>query len=530
MDIRPPIGLLGLLLGCGDAGQDGSKNPGESASPQGGGALREVTAPHSAPGVLLLAELGADGYASVGGTVMGEVWVDLDAPEDETWAFRYQVLDARDALLYERTQRGPIMVRDFLGYYGDETGYDILAVFPLLGRFPIAVPLLDGADRVRLQLRGEDGAFTNIGSYDLADAATDDQGTSESVVGSETLYESGPSENRLDLVLVGDGYTEDQLEDWREDAEVVADALLSTEPLSSLSDYVNLHRVDAVSAESGASYDCIDECRMRDTAFGTVFPLNWINDLIGTDYDARAMFQLDQWEVARAVSVVPWDAVIVVSNSARTGGMAVHYASVTTGYDSFGTTAVHELGHALGGLGDEYRSDACIEGETLPPNIAADPDALPWSHWVDDGTPLPTPDTRDYNDVVGAFEGAYNCDHLYRPMRTCLMEDSDEGVFCPVCAEQMFRRVLGFADPVDGFSWSQDASGASFHFEGPRDLGVEIQLGEEIVVSGSTAETLTVPAEALIVGETLTVRAAIETEVVREDEGELTQVWRFEVE
>lgn len=518
---------LGLLVaGCGDGQESGepARVPTLVAQEEG--------LPRRAPGVLLLVELGADGYATVEGSVASEQWVDLDAPEDDTWAFRYQVLDANDGLLYERTLPGPTQVRDFLQYYSDETGYDILAVFPLLGRFPLLVPELDGAERVRLQLRAEDGSFTNVGSYDLVNAAADDQGTSERVVGWETLWDSGPAENRLDVVLVNDGYTEDQLADWEEDAARIAEELLAKEPFAGLSGYVNVHRVDAVSAESGASYDCVEVCEARDTAFGTVFPLNWVNTLLGTDYDTRSVFQLQQWEVARAVAVVPWDVVLVVSNTEKEGGMSVHYATATTGLSALGQTSIHELGHALGQLGDEYMGDACIQGDRLPANVTDDPQSPPWLGWVEEQTPLPTPETRQYADVVGAFEGAMSCRDLYRPMLTCLMEDSAEGEFCLPCAEQLTSRVLAFADPVDGLSWSQGEDGADFSFDAPQSVDIEVWIGEELVASGDSAQTLRVGSEALAgrAGEALRVIARVPAAAVLDQDGVVSEAWTFSLQ
>lgn len=524
--------LLGGLLAC-----QGDKPASDSAAPDGkAGAVPVAVQPdeeaNHAPAFVLLAELGADGHATVGGTVMGELWVDLDEVDDERWPFRYQVLDASSQVLFERTVPGPIQVVDYLGHYSEATDYEILAVFPFLGDFPLLVPLLDGGVRVRLQTRAEDGSYVNVGSYNIADAADDDQGLSDAVVGATMLWDSGPSENRLDLVLIPDGYTAEQQDQWAEDADRVVDAFLAQEPFSTFSPYINIHRVDALSAESGASFDCTDECRVRDTAFGTIFPMNWVNALIGTDFDTRAVFQMYQWEVARAVSVVPWDAVLVVSNSQKYGGMSVHYATVTNAESTWANTSVHELGHGIGLLGDEYQSDDCIVGRTasLPPNITDDGADPPWGVWIEDGTPLPTPSTSEYADVVGAFEGAYNCDDLYRPARTCLMKNSDGGPFCSVCAEQVARRIFRFADPADALDWSQDEDGLSLTVDAPLEgLSLEVRSGDALLASGSADETLLVPTSALRgrAGEQLTVTVSVETAYVREQDGELSQSWQI---
>jgi hypothetical protein len=196
-----------------------------------------------------------------------------------------------------------------------------------------------------------------------------------------------------------------------------------------------------------------------------LFPLEAVNRLTGSTYDARAIVQTEQHEVARAVSVVPWDVVIVVVNTERFGGMAVHWATVTTAdrNDVWEDTAVHEFGHALGLLGDEYVFDACIRSDALglPPNISEDPTDPPWQAWVETSTPLPTAPLGSNRDVVGAFRGAYNCDDLYRPMIDCKMRESALGPFCPVCTEALIRRLARFTDPIDVTLDGRDAVATS---------------------------------------------------------------------
>jgi hypothetical protein len=415
--------------------------------------------PARAPGITLLAVQTSEGAVEVEGTVTGTQTVDLDDPADARDAFRYQVLDAAGAVIYERTTPGPAIVKAFLDYYGDATGYDVLALYPQLGTFAITVPLLDDGVSVRFQLRDTSGMYQDAGEWELARAEAEDVGLSDVVTGHETLWEGGPSDTRVDVVLVGDGYTAEQQGEWVEEAGELAEAILATEPFAARADLLNVHRVDAVSAESGVSYDC-DGCGFRDTAFGTIYPLGLVNALLGTDYRGSAVFQVEQHEVARAVSVVPWDFVVVVANTDAGGGMAVHYATVPSNGREWTKTGVHELAHVFGLLGDEYESYDCIVDPALglPENIADTPEDLPWEAWVDPQTPLPTPEEDAFDDVVGAFAGAYNCPDLYRPARACLMNDHDDP-FCPVCTGLLARRFFRWVDPVDDVALASQPDG-----------------------------------------------------------------------
>lgn len=492
-------------------------------------------APTSAPAAVLLAQLGPD-LVTVDNVVLSdpatgvEQTVDLDLATDdggdERFGFRYQVKDDAGNVLYERSTSGPAIVQEFLDYYSDITGLDVLGMLPGLGEFPITVPLIDGGTDVAFQFRSADG-YVELGHHSLTNLDAEDVGLSELVIGTATLHEGGPSQNRLDLALVGDGYTEADMDRWYSDAQALTDAILDIEPYRSHATWVNIHRVDAVSHDCGVSYDCEPECTMRDTAFGTIFAMELVNRFIGTGYRTTPVFQLHQWEVARAVGHVPWDAVIVVANTVHSGGMAVHYATVPNGDADWTATGVHELGHGFGLLGDEYVEDYCIRSDTLglPENITDRGEDPPWPQWIDADTPLPTPDERGYRHVVGAFEGAYNCDDLYRPAKACRMLDSSGGEFCPVCAEALTRRLFRHADAIDGVTINESGNGhVSLSADIP-DGAVSLSWTVDGAAVG-TGDELEVDVEP---GQEIALDAVWSSEIVREDHGDLGEHWGWRV-
>jgi hypothetical protein len=479
--------------------------------------------PQAAPAVVLTATTTGE-RIDVEGSIVSTQHVDVDAGPDGTYrpdtreGFRYQILNGADEVLYERTTNGPVLVDAFLDFWGDQAGLDVLAAIPNLGRFQVHVPLLEGGETVRFQLRDANGTYVDAGTYDLADIEDDDLGVHPEVSGFETLHRGGPSENRLDIVILGDGYPEDQMFRFHNKTDRVVELLLSRPPFSDVAPLINIHRVDVPSAEAGASFDCPD-CGIRDTAFGSIFAVEAINRLSGSTYDSRALFQVEQWEVARAASVVPWDMAIVLVNSDKFGGMAIHYASGTTRVPLFDETAVHELGHTLGLLGDEYAFDFCIVDPRLglPPNITDAPESPPWAHWVEPETPLPTPDGPANNGVVGAFAPAYNCGDLYRPRRNCAMNAGTN--FCPVCREQLTRRILQYADPVDALV----LKGRNAHMDGPLDnVTLEWLRDGDVFATSAPGETVSVGTRPF------EVRATLNTDAVRSGTEDLMDTWRFE--
>jgi hypothetical protein len=328
------------------------------------------------------------------------------------------------------------------------------------------------------------------------------------------LHQGSTSVNGLDLVIVGDGYTADQLDGFARAADDVATQLLKTEPFASYADKITITRVDVASNQSGASYDC-PTCGFVDNAFGTLFPVELVNRITGGSYPNRPMFQSQQWRVAEAIEEFPWDAVVVLVNSQQFGAMAVHYASVSEGVGDVGPTAVHELGHAFGMLGDEYVYDACVRtpGIPLPENVTSHGDDPPWSDWIEAGTALPTPDDAGAK-TVGAFVGAWNCPDLYRPKQDCRM-NSGHGDFCPICTELLDRRLMRFGDPAD-----------DVRIDG-REVVVEGALPDSRVVvhaDGELVQGRKIPRDA----QQVDVQVSWEPDTVRRDPtGDLRETWSF---
>ena len=459
---RPPPGrprdhrvgaLLPLLLWACAApdkrpGADSAApRPPADTGPEARGPLRRVDAA-AAPAILLLLNLRPDGV-DVADAIPGPLWVDVDASPSPDEAFRTRVLDAAGRELFRRDTPTPALVASFLDHYSALAGVELLPLLPDLGAFHVLVPLLPEADVVVFELRDAAGVYAEVGRWRPDTAPTTAPAPPEAVAGWATIVENGPSELMLDVTLVGDGYTEAEQAQWAADAEALAARLQTAPPLDGFAGRLNIHRIDAVSAETGASYDCVDGCRFRDTAFRSVFAVNFINELSGTGYRSTTLFQLGQHTLDRALAVVPTDLAIVVVNSRAAGGTSIHHAAVSTSSDTWVETGVHEFGHLLGLLGDEYLAEGeCIRSAPLglPRNITDAPESPPWSIWIDPSTPLPTPEGAGHGHDVGAFAGAYNCPDLYRPVERCRMKSSASAEFCPVCAEQLVLQLSRYAD------------------------------------------------------------------------------------
>ncbi|MEU9143868.1 M64 family metallopeptidase [Streptomyces sp. NPDC048349] len=240
------------------------------------------------------------------------------------------------------------------------------------------------------------------------------------------MIDNGPTADRLDVVVIGDGYTSAELERFRSDARQKWDEVTAVEPYTTYRNLFNVWTVDAVSRESGVSGDPTP-VTVRDTALGSYF---WCEEI-------ERLLCVDQPKVDAYVAKAPEaDLVIVLANSAKYGGAGYNEPSATLGYEGISTAsaghpksgqvAIHETGHSLGKLADEYFYAGVPEYEkyTGPEPAETNSSALPadrmatqrakWYRWLGE----PSPD----GGVVGAYEGGgYFATGLYRPTDNSLM-------------------------------------------------------------------------------------------------------------
>ncbi|WJD98906.1 M64 family metallopeptidase [Streptomyces antimycoticus] len=168
-----------------------------------------------------------------------------------------------------------------------------------------------------------------------------------------SLIGNGTTADKLDVVFIGDGYTAGQQADFQADARSKWDQMSAVEPYASYKDLFNVWTVDAVSNQSGVSGDPSRDV-VKDTALGSYF---WCDDI-------ERLLCVDTAKVESYAAKAPEaDLVVVLGNSTKYGGAGYTLTS-QVGYDGIATAssdhadsdqiAVHETGHSLGKLADEY--------------------------------------------------------------------------------------------------------------------------------------------------------------------------------
>ncbi len=392
--------------------------------------------------------------------------VDRDAIADpDDFPFAAFTLDADGNERYRTTLREPIQIREFLDTAPLPVGFEPFDLFPQLGDFVVRVPRDPLATTLVFTRRELDGTTTNLGSFVLAelrDLAVDDPSPLDAAPSTRIAGPDDP-EGVVDIAILGDGYTADEMATFHADAERLVAEFMALAPFSTYAGRFAFHRIDTPSVESGAGFDCgtpeaASDCRdaIRETAFQSVFPLRVAN-ISGLNVEDRVVFQLRLWEVWRAAARAPFDATVVLVNTPKYGAFGIHHATGNAPRHDL-QAVVHEFGHSFALLGDEYVNpgDSCQDYPLSPlyPNIArptTDPAALPWAEWVRSGVTVPTPPGTLSSGDVGGFEGAGgNCPDYLRPQDECFMRATVSSPFCAVCKDVLVRRLFRHIDVLRG--------------------------------------------------------------------------------
>ncbi len=281
------------------------------------------------------------------------------------------------------------------------------------------------------------------------------------VIGTTMIVDNGPPVDRYNLVLVAEGYRNNELSQFANDAQLFADKLLSFSPFDKLKCAINVFRIDVASNDSGA--DDPVACGGTGDTPATYFDASFCNAGI------RRLLASNPTIVQSVVNVeVPqWHQILVIVNSQVFGGAGGFIAntSVAAGWENI---AIHEIGHSAFGLADEYEfwsgcgidtdRDNFTGAEPIEPNVTINTDraTLKWGELVLPATPVPTSSNSDCAfcddqpspvpmSTVGVFEGAkyYHCG-VYRPEFNCMMRNF--APFCIVCQKRIEDTLQPFLE------------------------------------------------------------------------------------
>jgi len=262
----------------------------------------------------------------------------------------------------------------------------------------------------------------------------------------ETIINNGSAENRVDIAILGDGYTSSQMAKYRNDVQNAMTQFFNNEPFHEYRNFFNVHRIDVVSSQSGADHP--ERASFVNTALDATYNCTGIQRLICVNNGKVFTILGDTLTPSQR------DIVLVIVNDPEYGGSGGSVAVTSTNTQVL-ELILHELGHSFGLLADEYGGPpppACnntIEPSAANATKATDRDVIKWNHWIDASTPIPTISTEQ--GVPGLYQGAVYCDTgLYRPTSGSKMRFLGRP-YEQINTEQLVRRIYNFVSPIDAF-------------------------------------------------------------------------------
>ena len=302
------------------------------------------------------------------------------------------------------------------------------------------------------------------------------------------LQKSGDSAEKVDFLILGDGYTAAERGKFEAQARKVMELLFQQTPFKEHRQDFNVWALCPPSKESGIS--------RPSTGVHKRTPLGTTYDAFGSE---RYVLTFDNRAFRDVAAKAPYEFVEILTNSETYGGGGIHnlYSTASAGNSTIGYLFVHEFGHHFAGLADEYyTSDVAVTNspsrmEPWEPNATADPKHPKWASLLSPGVPLPTPWKKDefeahshayqkerrairaanrpeaemdalfarekvfetrllgtdtHSGKVGAFEGAnYEAKGYFRSQEDCLMFTRNDAGFCAACRAAIERVIRQYA-------------------------------------------------------------------------------------
>ncbi len=384
----------------------------------------------------------------------------------------------------------PLYSRGFASVYGEWETTDEAKERSRTFHESLRFPAPHSAAQIVLKKRGRDGLFREVWTFAIDPDDPSIDRTSPSTLRPWAVMKNGEPRDKVDLLLLGDGYTAAEMEKWHKDAERLTGILFASSPFREHKQDFNVWALDTPADESGVARPSDGVSRRS--------PLRAAYDAFGSE---RYVLTFDNKRLREIAAAAPYEFIEIVVNDRKYGGGGIFNLYATVAADNAFTPYifVHEFGHHFAGLADEYYTSASAyesaagRPEPWEPNVTADPRAGKWRDLVASDTPLPTPwpkekfeaeqsriqarrrqiraDKRPEAEMealfreergemtallgsgpfagkVGAFEGAlYEAKGYYRPQSDCIMFTRDEVGFCAVCRRAIERVIALYARP-----------------------------------------------------------------------------------
>ncbi|GAA3636786.1 M64 family metallopeptidase [Flavivirga jejuensis] len=265
----------------------------------------------------------------------------------------------------------------------------------------------------------------------------------------ETIKFSGDNDKRINLVILSEGYQTAELPLFISDATSFSNNMFSQSPFLEYANYFNVYAIKVPSNESGADHPAT----ATDTDETGITPV-FVDTYFNATFDSHGQHRLLYYEIdensANNTEVIintvlannfpTYDQALILVNSSEYGGSGGKFPMTYSG--AWGANvAIHELGHSLFNLKDEYYPGDDLAGEAINMTQETDQNLVKWKNWL------------NINDI-GIYQYTCltgNCADWYKPHQNCIMEFIDKP-FCSVCKEGIIEKIHDLVSPIDSYT------------------------------------------------------------------------------
>ncbi|VAW77317.1 hypothetical protein MNBD_GAMMA13-262 [hydrothermal vent metagenome] len=266
------------------------------------------------------------------------------------------------------------------------------------------------------------------------------------------IQNTGDSANRVDIVVLGDGYTAGEISSgkYANDVDTAITNIFNQEPFKEYKAFFNIHRIDVTSVDSGISKPGSPKNTALDAFYNCANTRRLICLSASGNTTARNI-------VTNSVDANQQDIQLVIVNDSEYGGSGGFRAVFST-HPAASDIALHELGHSFGRLADEYSLGTCtttLEPSEVNVTLQTQRNLIKWNAsggppngWIEFDTQIPT--TGNTSTLIpGLYIGGKYCTSgVYRATYDSKMRSLNRP-FNQIGQEQLIKRIYNIVSPID---------------------------------------------------------------------------------
>lgn len=250
-----------------------------------------------------------------------------------------------------------------------------------------------------------------------------------------TLVQHGPDSNRINMVVLPDGFTAAEIPGFLTATQTITDYVFSQPPFQEYRNFFNVYTISVPSVQSGASHP-----GTATDITEPITPVTVVNNYFNSSFDVGGLHRLVVPLNSQAIYSVlndnfpTYDIPLVIVNSPYYGGSGGGVSTATLN-GSATEVMVHEMGHSFGNLRDEYWVGNGFESSNMTQE--SNPNLIIWKNWL--GT----------NGVgIYPYGASIPQSTWYHPYQGCKMQTLGPP-FCPVCVEALINQIYNLVYPID---------------------------------------------------------------------------------